>query len=106
MLVSAETDETALELLQAVADPMRWRILNLLAAEELCSTHLQDILGAKQTLVSHHLRVLREAGLVTTSPCGRFSYYRLVPAALAPLGEAVAELVEAAATTTPPRRAC
>ena len=38
---------------------------------------LQDLLQAKQTLVSRHLRVLREAGLVLTAPCGRFTYHRL-----------------------------
>lgn len=100
-----ETDETLGELLQVVADPMRWRIVNLLAAEELCSTHLQELLGAKQTLVSHHMRVLRDAGLVVTSPCGRFSYYRLVAEAFEPLGAAMSGLV-AAARAAPPRRAC
>ena len=79
MLISVDTDVEPGELLSIVGDPMRWRIVTLLAAEELCSTHLQAELGAKQTLVSHHMRVLRDAGLVTTAPCGRFSYYRLVP---------------------------
>lgn len=92
-------------LLPALADPVRWRILELLAREELCTTHLQELLGAKQTLVSHHLRVLREAGLVDTAPCGRFTYYRLRPGALDAVRDAVAALADAA-RTTPPRKAC
>jgi len=82
-------------LLPVVADPVRWQILALLADSELCTTHLQDLLGAKQTLVSHHLKVLREAGLVTTRPCGRFTYYRLRPGALDGLAAATAGLAEA-----------
>lgn len=92
-------------LLAAVSDPTRWRILHLLAAEELCTTHLQDELGLKQNLVSHHLRVLREAGLVDIAPCGRFTYYRLRAGALDDLGEAVHALASAA-RATPTRRAC
>jgi ArsR family transcriptional regulator len=92
-------------LLPLVADPMRWRILTLLAREELCTTHLQDILGAKQTLVSHHLKVLRDAGLLDTEPCGRFTYYRLRPGVLDGLKDAVAVVADAS-HTTPRRRAC
>ncbi len=91
--------------LDAVADPMRRRILTALAAEELCTTHLQAMLDAKQTLVSHHLRILREAGLVQTSPCGRFTYYRLTPGALDDASAALA-LVARASHQTPSRRAC
>lgn len=100
MLVSVATDEAALRLL---ADPMRWRIVTLLAREQLCTCHLQAELGAKQTLVSHHLRALREGGLVQVSPCGRFTYYRLVPEALTGVARALAAL---AGTDTPPRRPC
>ena len=88
-----------------VADPVRWRILTLLAAEQLCTTHLQDLLGAKQTLVSHHLKVLREAGLVETEPCGRFTYYRLRAGALDGLAAAFAGLAEASRAQAS-RRAC
>jgi ArsR family transcriptional regulator len=91
--------------LAALADPLRWRIVCLLAREELCTTHLQAELGAKQTLVSHHLKVLREAGLVSTSPCGRFTYYRLTAGALDELRNAVAGL-SAVSYHQPARRAC
>ncbi len=99
------TQAGAPALLTVVADATRWRILQLLATEELCTTHLQDELGLRQNLVSHHLRVLREAGLVETSPCGRFTYYRLRAGALDHLGEAVQALASAA-RTAPARRAC
>lgn len=91
--------------LAVVGDPVRWRILSLLADAELCTTHLQDLLGAKQTLVSHHLKVLRDSGLVLTEPCGRFTYYRLRPGALDELAAAVAALA-AGSRRTPARRAC
>lgn len=91
--------------LAVVADPMRWRILVLLTEVELCTTHLQELLGAKQTLVTHHLKVLREAGLVDTEPCGRFTYYRLRPGALDGLRDAVSTLA-AASHGVPAKRPC
>jgi ArsR family transcriptional regulator, arsenate/arsenite/antimonite-responsive transcriptional repressor len=98
--------ETAVAgLLSVVADPMRWRIVSLLAGAELCTTHLQDLLGATQNLVSHHLKVLREAGVVQTAPCGRFTYYRLRPGALDGLSEAVAKLASASSGSVA-RRPC
>ncbi len=105
MLISTQTDIATIDLLSVIADPLRWHILQLLAEEELCSTHLQDILGVKQTLISHHMKVLREAGLVDTSPCGRFSYFRLRPGAFDDISDAVHALAEAA-HRTPARRAC
>ncbi|WP_407939735.1 ArsR/SmtB family transcription factor [Motilibacter deserti] len=92
-------------MLPVIADPMRWQILTLLAGEQLCTTHLQDLLGAKQALVSHHLKTLREAGLLDTEPCGRFTYYRLRPGALDGLAAATGELA-AASRAQPSRRAC
>jgi len=105
MLVTVTAGVKGLDVLPVVADPMRWRILTLLADTELCTSHLQEILQAKQTLVSHHLRVLRDAGLVDTSPCGRFTYYRLRPGAFDSARDALSALAEAS-YTTPDRRAC
>jgi ArsR family transcriptional regulator len=93
----------AVETLRVLADPVRWRIVSLLAREQLCTCHLQGELGAKQTLVSHHLRALRDAGLVEAEPCGRFTYYRLVPGAL---DGVIADLDALAAADGPPRRPC
>ncbi len=92
-------------MLKVAADPLRLRILTLLAAEQLCVCHLQDALGAGQTLVSHHLRVLRDAGLVETEPAGRFIYYRLRPGAFDPASRALAGLA-GASRASQPKRAC
>jgi ArsR family transcriptional regulator len=101
----ARLDPRAAGVLGVLADPLRWRIVTALAAEELCTTHLQDLLGAKQTLVSHHLRVLRDAGVVDTSPCGRFTYYRLRPGALDVARDALVALASAG-HAAPSRRSC
>ncbi len=69
----------------------------------MCATHLQDLRGAKQTLVSHHLKVLREAGLLETKPCGRFTYYRVRPGALDRVSAALAALAEASHGEVPVR---
>ena len=71
----------------ALADPLRWRIVELLEREELCVCHLVDELDVAQPLVSHHLKVLRDAGLVVGERCRYWTYYRLVPDALAALSE-------------------
>ncbi len=89
--------------LRALADPMRAAILELLAAEQQCTCHLQEALGAKQTLVSHHLRLLREAGLVQAEPSGRFTYYRLIPGAFDAARNAVTDLAAVAGSQLPKR---
>ena len=64
-----------------LGDPLRLQIVESLAREQLCTCHLIDITGAKQTTVSHHLRLLREAGAIIGEADGRFTWYRLAPAA-------------------------
>jgi ArsR family transcriptional regulator len=102
---TAGTTSTPADVLRVVADPVRLRVLGLLAHESLCVCHLQQELGLGQTLVSHHLRALRQAGLVATEPAGRFTYYRLSPGALDDVRPVVDGLAEAA-RTDPPRRPC
>lgn len=92
--------------LRAVADPLRWRIIEVLAREELCVCHLVDLLGAAQPLVSHHLRALRDAGLVSSDRYRYWTYYRLEPAALAALGEALVHAAETAPAIGQARRPC
>jgi ArsR family transcriptional regulator len=94
------------DLLKVVAEPLRWRILELLAHEELCVCHLVDELDVNQPLVSHHLRVLRDAGLVATSKFRYWTYYRLVPDALTLLAESVALLASAEVAEGDRRRPC
>jgi len=96
----------AAPVLRMLADPMRAAILDLLAAEQLCVCHLQEALGAKQTLVSHHLKALRDARLVETEPAGRYVYYRLVPGAFDAVRDAGAALAAAASGRDLPRRPC
>lgn len=94
MLISVDTDA-----LRVLADPLRIRIVSLLAHEELCVCHLVEMTGARQTNLSNHLRVLREAGLVEAEPWGRFTYYKLRPAVLDELSAALAGLASSARVT-------
>ena len=75
--------------LKALADPARLRLLSMMAAHaggEACVCDLTEPLGLSQPTVSHHLRVLLEAGLVTRDKRGVWAYYRLVPEAVSGLG--------------------
>lgn len=74
-----------------LADPLRMQIIQLLTREQLCTCHLVDLTGARQTTISHHLRLLREAGVVVGEAEGRFTWYRLAPGAF---GDALRRLTE------------
>ena len=75
---------------KVLADPARLRLLSLIAAnEETCACDLVDPLGVSQPTVSHHLKVLREAGLVEREKRGRWVYYRSIPDSLAVLSDAL-----------------
>ena len=65
------------DLLQAVAEPTRLRIINCLAAAPLVVSDLQTVLDLPQPTVSRHLQVLRRAGIVRDTPIARFVLYRL-----------------------------
>lgn len=75
--------ERAVLLFHALSDATRLAILGMLRDGERCVCDLQDGLDAAQSRLSFHLRVLRDAGLVTDRREGRWSYYRIVPSALA-----------------------
>ena len=83
--------ETLAARFKALADPSRVAIVNRLAgAEEVCVCDFISTLGLAQPTVSHHLKVLREAGLVEVArKRGTWVYYRLVPAAVAELAFAL-----------------
>ena len=71
---------------KALADPTRVAIVNrLAAADECCVCDLNEAFDLSQPTISHHLRVLRDAGLVEASRRGTWAYYRLVPEAMAQL---------------------
>lgn len=99
MLMSVQSD-----VFRVLGDPLRLRIVELLAREQMCTCHLVDETGAKQTNVSNHLRALREAGLVESEPAGRYTYYRLVPEALDVLAAGVTALADGARATSDTRR--
>jgi ArsR family transcriptional regulator len=73
----------AAELFHALSDETRLGILEMLRGGERCVCDLQDELEAAQSRLSFHLRVLKEAGLVTDRREGRWSYYSIAPQALA-----------------------
>ncbi|MFC5929280.1 transcriptional regulator [Cryobacterium melibiosiphilum] len=71
--------------LKALADPARLRILSIVGSHldaEACVCDLTDVLTLSQPTISHHLKVLVDAGFLTRSKRGTWSYYRLVPGAL------------------------
>lgn len=103
MVQQEEQARAVSDTLKVVADLLRLRILALLSAEQLRVCHLQVELDARQTLVSHHLRVLRDAGLVETEPCGRFVYYRLRPNGLAAARDLLGALTPASNSPVPKR---
>jgi ArsR family transcriptional regulator len=69
----------SLVVLQAVADPIRWSVLSTLAQAPRCVCDLQEQVPIAANLLSYHLKVLRESGLVTTSRRGRWVDYALAP---------------------------
>lgn len=73
----------AAQLFHALSDATRLGILEKLRSGEQCVCDLQDDLAAAQSRLSFHLRVLKEAGLVTDRKDGRWSYYSIAPDALA-----------------------
>jgi ArsR family transcriptional regulator len=86
-----EADATALAgVLAALADPVRLRLLSILAARgEVCSCHLQEPLGKSQPTISHHTRVLSQAGLIEGDRRGKWTWWRIVPGRLAALRQAL-----------------
>jgi ArsR family transcriptional regulator, arsenate/arsenite/antimonite-responsive transcriptional repressor len=68
-------------LLKAVADPTRLQLLSMVGAAgegEACVCDLTDVLGLTQPTISHHLKVLVDAGLLTRDRRGSWAYFRLV----------------------------
>jgi len=84
--------------LKAIADPTRLRLISLVAAhadQEACVCDLTEPVGLSQPTVSHHLKVLVDAGILTREQRGRWGYYRLVPDTL----NAISTLIASPAAT-------
>ncbi|WP_082096421.1 ArsR/SmtB family transcription factor [Demequina gelatinilytica] len=79
----------AVALLQAAADPVRWTVLARLADGPRCVCDLQEHVDVSSTLLSYHLRILRDAELVTATRRGRWIDYALAPDASSRLTEAL-----------------
>jgi ArsR family transcriptional regulator len=86
--------------LKVIAEPTRLRLLSMVAARgvdgEACICDLTDPVGLTQPTVSHHMKVLVEAGLLEREQRGKWAYYRQVPGALDALARLVATVAQPA----------
>ena len=99
-LASSPLSEDAAEELAAafkvLADPVRLRLFSLIAADpegEVCACEVVDALGRSQPTVSHHLKVLHDAGLLDREKRGTWVWYRAVPERLAVLRDALSPVL-------------
>jgi ArsR family transcriptional regulator len=77
------TTDRDVQFLQALADPTRLSIVRLLASQpEVCACDFTDCCNVGQPTVSHHLKVLRDAGIVDSERRGLWAYYYVLPDAL------------------------
>jgi ArsR family transcriptional regulator len=81
--------DRAVTLFHALSDDTRLSIIGMLRSGERCVCELQDELDAEQSRLSFHLKVLRDAGLVSDRREGRWSYYSIVPERLAEVHDLV-----------------
>lgn len=81
-------------MLKALSDETRLKILDLVAGagEDLCACEIETFFDLSQPTISHHLRILREAGIVEAEKRGPWVYYRLARGAFAGIGEICARL--------------
>jgi ArsR family transcriptional regulator len=91
-LSEAQADQIV-PLLKALADPVRLRLISLVASHaggEACVCDLNNAFDLSQPTISHHLKVLHDAGLLDREKRGVWAYYRVRPAALASIAALVA----------------
>ena len=98
----ASASEPSVLILRALATPARMEICWLLAQGERAVTDIADELELPQPLTSHHLRKLKEAGLVKARRQGSWTYYALRPGPMAALAEELAGMVEASEAARKP----
>ena len=88
-VIDVESAERIAAALKALAEPTRIRLISLIAARdgaEACVCDLTGPVGLSQPTVSHHLKVLTDAGLLQREQRTKWAYYRVVPGALEALG--------------------
>ena len=90
----------AVAVLHALAEPRRTQLLRLLTDQQLCTRDLVTATGMAQPLVSHHLRVLRQAQLVESTVCANLRVYRVRVATLRVLGARLEEMATRASVTS------
>lgn len=91
-VVSDETAEMLARMFKALGDPTRVKLLSMIAAApegEACVCDMTEPVGLSQPTISHHMKVLVEAGLATREQRGKWAYYRLVPEVLGSLATAI-----------------
>jgi ArsR family transcriptional regulator len=92
--LSAQQAEQVAPLLKALADPVRLRLMSLIASREggeACVCDLNDAFDLSQPTISHHLKVLHDAGLLSRDKRGVWVYYRARTDALASLGALIGD---------------
>jgi ArsR family transcriptional regulator len=91
--ISTDNAEKLARTLKAIADPTRLRLISMVAAHddsEACVCDLTEPLGIGQPTVSHHLKILVDAGILSREKRSQWAYYRLVPGALDSIGNLLA----------------
>ncbi|WP_426244957.1 ArsR/SmtB family transcription factor [Nocardioides sp. LHG3406-4] len=91
-IVSDETAETLARMFKALSDPTRVKLLSMIAAApdgEACICDMTEPVGLSQPTVSHHMKLLVEAGLVTREQRGKWAFYRAAPDVLRSLAAAL-----------------
>lgn len=78
-----------IEVFRALGDPVRWAIVNELRQGTRCACVLSEVAGVSPSLLSHHLKTLREAGLITGERRGRWIDFSLAPEVFLRLSEAL-----------------
>lgn len=92
-VLDVESAERLAHVFKALSDPTRVRLVSLIAATdggEACVCDLTDLVDLSQPTVSHHLKQLVDAGLITREQRGKWAYYRVIDGALASVSQALA----------------
>ena len=83
-----------IDMLKAIAEENRFRIIELLSKKDFCVCEIEEALSISQNLVSHHLSVLKKAGIIDDCRCGKNNYYSLNKKAFNKLSKILTKLGE------------